>query len=265
MNTTLVKGLQVPNDLLTKEDFMIMCSLDIDIKKIDLTTGEFEGIAVLFNKPDMQDDMFAPGAFTKTLHEFEKAGRMPGMFFNHKDFETQVGEWIQLKETKKGLFVKGLLWVEGNRLGRKSNDVAEQIRNSFLSKGPKGLSIGGMIDRSDPNAVDFVEMGKKNFKKIIRIIKTTILREISPVSFPASLDSRITLAKSEDLTIRQAEQALLDIGFSSKDCKTILSKGYSAIERDADSVTKRDASEAFETGVVIAKLKHINNMFESKE
>ena len=257
------KTLVIPEDLLTKDDFMVTCGLEIDMEKAELSIGEFTGIASAFGNEDSGGDVIEQGAFAKSLAEFAKLGTMPGMFFNHDKFEVQVGEWLSLVETSRGLVVRGLLWVEGNIHGRKPNAVSEQIRNMFLSKGPKGLSIGGQIDRSDPNNVQFKEIGPKGAKRLIRILKAIILREISPVSFPANDKARVTMVKSEDLTIRQAEQALLDMGFSLKDCKTILSKGYSAIERDADNVTTRDASEAFETGRIIAKLKHINNTLES--
>ena len=242
---------------INKRDFNIECAFEINKAESNLVKGEFTGVAAAFGNEDFGGDVIAQGAFTKQLLEFAQTDSMPGMFFNHKTLDLQVGEWIDLKQTNAGLIGKGILWVEDNPLGRKPSQEAEMIRNSFLSKGPKGLSIGGSIDRTDPDSVQFKEVGPKSAKRIIRILKELRLREISPVSFPMNDKARIKMVKSEDITIRQVEKALMELGYSLQDSKIILSKGFNElkIQRDVGSTAdERDAVKALDEGMIAGKL-----------
>ena len=148
-------------DEITKSDYSLEVAFEIDKANSNLAKGEFTGLAAAFGNEDFGGDIIQQGAFTKQLLEFAQTDSMPGMFFNHKTFDLQVGEWTDLRETKAGLMAKGVLWVEDNPLGRAPSQEAEMIRNSFLSKGPKGLSIGGSIDRTNPDDVQFKEVGPK--------------------------------------------------------------------------------------------------------
>lgn len=247
-------------ELIKRKDFSMECTFQIDKAASNLKKGEFTGLAAAFGNEDFGGDIIAQGAFTKQLLEFAQQDTMPGMFFNHKTFDQQVGEWLDMKETKAGLVVRGQLWVEGSGLDRAVSQEAEMVRNGMLSKGPKGLSIGGSIDQSDPDNVQFKEVGPKAARRIVRILKALHLREISPVSFPMNEKAKIKTVKSCDITIRQAEQALKSLGYSSQDAKTILSKGFAELnKRDAEPTDERDAQEAINRGIMLEKLDQIIN------
>ena len=61
---------------------------------------------------------------------------------------------------------------------------------------------------------------------MFRHITGVDLLEISLVTFPANEQARIKDVKSEGITIRDAERALREAGFSRNDAKLILAKGY---------------------------------------
>ena len=253
------------DDILKNYEYNIEVGLQIDKAASNLAKGEFTGLAAAFNNEDFGGDIIKPGAFTKQLLEFREKDEMPGMFFNHKSFDVQIGEWLMLKETSAGLLVKGQLWVEDNPLERAVSQEAEMVRNSMFSKGPKGLSIGGSIDRTDPDNVQFKEVGPKAARRIVRILKELRLREISAVSFPMNDRARIKTVKSCDITIRQAEKALVELGYSPRESKTILSKGFNGLQKREASDDERDVLDALTKGQISGKLDLMIDKLGNKE
>jgi len=250
--------------LTTADVFKVQSVFQIDKAKSDLSKGQFVGVATSFGNEDFEGDVIDKNAFDESLAMFEKTDSMPGMFFNHFRLGLQVGEWLEMKKTNRELVMKGQLWVKGMELDREPSPEAEQIRNAFLSKGPKGLSIGGGIDLSKKDAIELKEVGRGEKRRLIRIIKRAVLDEVSPVSFPANGKARIKMVKSSDLTIRMAEDALMSSGFSAAEAKTILAKGFDGFKRDAESQSKRDARDPITKGQINHHLDHLSNIF-SKE
>lgn len=87
-----------------------------------------EGLASPFLETDTSGDRVRPGAFARSL----KSGLPVPMLWRHRHGAV-VGEWTAMRETGKGLSVRGLIRGEGPyvRLARKS-----------ISTGLNGLSIG---------------------------------------------------------------------------------------------------------------------------
>lgn len=91
---------------------------------------KIRGFASLFNSFDSDADMVMPGAFVKSLLEFQ-----PAMLWNH-DINVPVGRWDVVEERKDvaGEAPQGL-WVEGVIM---HPETIFKVRNRMV----RGLSIG---------------------------------------------------------------------------------------------------------------------------
>jgi len=112
--------------------------IPFDIKAdINSTSGTFEGYGSIFGNIDLGGDIVFPGAFTKTLQEWKLKNELPAMYGFH-DSSNPIGDWINMAEDEKGLYVQGELWVNGD----KRVEQAVVAHNLIKGTGPKGLSIG---------------------------------------------------------------------------------------------------------------------------
>ncbi|MEM9494849.1 MAG: HK97 family phage prohead protease [Pseudomonadota bacterium] len=94
-----------------------------------VTVATIEGYAAIFDKPDLEGDIVAPGAFAKSLAE----GAPVRMLYQHKA-ETPIGRWLEFREDKKGLFAVGEIVLNA----ASARDVYELIAGGAIN----GLSIG---------------------------------------------------------------------------------------------------------------------------
>lgn len=181
--------------------------------------GTVEGYGSVFGVKDSYDDVIANGAFSKSLSEHKSAGTMPAMLWQH-DSSEPIGIWTEMVEDSKGLKIKGKLALD---------TVRGKEAHALLKLGAlNGLSIG------------FVSKQWAYDKETdIRTLLEVDLWEVSLVTFPANGKSRITNVKAADVagvkTIRQAEKALRDAGFSDDAAKSFVSevKRIALDERDA--------------------------------
>ena len=81
-----------------------------------------EGYAALFGMADLSGDIVRAGAFARSL----KAGGVP-MLLQHRQ-GARAGRWTRIIEDGRGLFVRGLIEVEGAQ--------------AMVKAGLDGLSIG---------------------------------------------------------------------------------------------------------------------------
>lgn len=190
-------------------------------------TGEmvFSGYGAVFGNLDSYGDVIQKGAFRDTLREAKKSGDWPAMLMQHggwgmgADDLTPVGIWTGMEEDDTGLKVEGKLadtprGIEAYKLMKMSPRPAIT-----------GMSIGYF-------AKEFALGNKPDEPR--RTLKKVDLLEVSLVTFPANGKARVQSVKS-DLTIRIAEQALRDVGFSQREAKAILAEGFKAIpQRDAE-------------------------------
>ncbi|MEJ1934201.1 HK97 family phage prohead protease [Nostoc sp. NIES-2111] len=178
--------------------------------KADGDTGRFSGYASVFGGVDSYGDTIVKGAFELTLKKHGK----PKMFFGHNWGTLPIGKWTVAKEDDHGLYVEGELTLASS-MGR---DVYAALKHGTLD----GLSVGGFVTKGD---FDETETGR-----VIR--RWSVLKEISPVTFPADASATVDLAsvKGEDLTdaiaevetIRDLERLLRDAGGFSKGAATAL-------------------------------------------
>ena len=185
--------------------------------------GKVEGYGSVFGVRDNYDDVIAKGAFKQSLADHKAAGTMPAMLWQHNSSEP-IGVWSEMSEDDSGLRIVGQLALD---------TVRGKEAHSLLKMGAlTGLSIGF---RSVPGTSRYDEEG-------VRILTQIDLWEVSLVTFPANTKARVTSVKAADLaaltTIRQAEKALRDAGFSDDAAKALVAQ----VKRIA--LGERDAHEA---------------------
>lgn len=181
--------------------------------------GSVEGYGSVFGVRDNYDDVIASGAFAQTLKDHKSAGTMPAMLWQHDSCEP-IGVWTEMVEDGKGLKIKGKLALD---------TVRGKEAHALLKMGAlNGLSIGFVskqwaYDRDTE----------------VRTLTEIDLWEVSLVTFPANEKARITGVKAADAaaitTVRQAEKALRDAGFSDDAAKAFVAsvKRIALDERDA--------------------------------
>lgn len=197
--------------------------------------GTVEGYGSVFGVRDDYDDVIARGAYAPSLVAHKTAGTMPAMLWQH-DPSAPIGVWTEMVEDSKGLKIKGQLALD---------TVKGKEAHALLKMGAiNGLSIGFIAKKWDYDR-----------ETDVRTLTEVDLWEVSLVTFPANDKARITGVKASDVagvkTIRQAEQALRDAGFSADAAKALIAE----VKRIA--LDERDAHEA------AAALKAANRLLQS--
>ena len=136
--------------------------------------GLFTGYASLFGKRDQQGDIVLPGAFTGCLKQRGAEGVR--MLFQHNPSEP-VGTWIELRETPRGLYVRGRL----NRDVQRGRELIALLEGGGLD----GLSIGFRTLRARHDRISKA-----------RQLLDVDLWEISLVTFPMLEGARVSTVKS---------------------------------------------------------------------
>lgn len=195
--------------------------------------GVIEGYGSIFGNVDSYGDIVAHGAFKRTLADAESAGRLPAMLWQHNPNEP-IGVWTGMSEDDTGLRVKGQLAVDTQR-GR---EALALMRLGALS----GLSIGYVTKQFSFDR----ESG-------ITTLTDVDLWEVSPVTFPANTEARITGVKAVEAiqTIRDAEDSLREAGFSREAARAFIAR--------IKAVNQREADEA----EVVQSLKRLTNLITS--
>lgn len=188
-------------------------SMAFEIKTIN-EDGTIEGYGSVFNTVDSYGDIVKPGAFLDSLAEHKKAGTMPAMLWQH-DSDEPLGVWLEMREDAKGLFVKGQILTDTTC----GADAYKLLKAGAI----KGLSIGFIaVDRS--------------FEGDNRILTKCDLWEVSLVTFPANTKATVTSVKSMgELTVRSAEKALRDAGFSRSEATAFVSGIMKLGEKQRDA------------------------------
>jgi HK97 family phage prohead protease len=183
--------------------------------------GYFEGYASVFNYIDSDSDIVLKGAFQKSIQERPNVK----MLWQH-DMRQPIGKYTELSENDNGLFVKGEINLQTEK-GREAYALAKQ---GALDS----MSIGFMTKDYEMDS-----------QRKVRKIKQVDLYEISLVTFPANDKATLTGVKSafvekpkdvSEMTIREFEHALRDVGCSWKQAELIARSGFKAVSalRDED-------------------------------
>ncbi len=186
----------------------------------DGTLGVIEGYGSVFDVEDWYGHVVRKGAFTATLAQAKADGRAPAMLWQHRASEP-VGVWDELREDDRGLYVRGR--IADTTLGR---DAYTLLGLGALD----GLSIGYTATKW---AID----EKQDILELLEVD----LWEVSPVTFPANEQARISDVKHGVPTERELERALRATGCSRATAKQILAHGFRQAQRDADAWPPQDA------------------------
>lgn len=188
----------------------------------------FSGYGAVFGNMDAYGDVIAKGAFARTIADFKASGAWPAMLSQHGGWDmsaeslTPIGVWTEMREDGHGLYVEGRL--ADTPRGREMYALMKMEPRPAIN----GLSIGF-------RAVEWTSRSKPEEPR--RTLKRVDLVELSLVTFPANGKARVTGVKSDAdaPSIRDAEKALRDAGFSRVQAKAILADGFKAMPpRDAE-------------------------------
>jgi HK97 family phage prohead protease len=135
--------------------------------------GSFSGYASLFGETDLNRDVVQPGAFLKSIRRRGPSGIR--MLFQH-DPAAPIGVWEEVREDRRGLFVRGRLMPEV----AKAREVLALMRAGAID----GLSIGFRTVR-----------GRTDAKTGVRRLIEVDLWEISVVTFPMLPAARVSAVK----------------------------------------------------------------------
>ena len=217
-------------------------------RKAVTEAGAFEGYGSTFGNVDFGGDVVEKGAFLKSLNAWKSKDQLPLMPWYHNT-NHPIGDWLEMYEDEKGLFVKGKLWVEGS----KRIDSAVMAHNLITGTGPKGMSIGYVTNESE-----MVDMDGKRVRRLLDLD----LMELSIVPFGMNDQAVVTSAKNlfKDETgelkdIRAFEKILREAGLSRTEAKALLAKGFSGVCRDDDSEDLAKKAEA-ETKKALQEILH---------
>lgn len=199
----------------------------------------FSGYGAAFNNIDAYGDVIVPGAFAEFLSD-AKSGKQPwpSMLSQHgamgftSDDMTPVGVWQDLSEDGSGLRVTGQL--ADTQRGNEIDTLMRMLPRPAID----GLSIGYIAKKYEPRSKP--EDPRRKLTQIDLI-------EISPVTFPANRNARISSLKSlqEVQTITELEDLLRDAGgFSRSEAKGIIAKIRRSDLREADQHMQRISAAA---------------------
>lgn len=205
--------------------------LIIEGKAVGLATkgaeGVIEGYASLFGKMDEGGDVVMPGAYTKCLDRMKVEGRRVKMLWQH-DPSHPLGVWDEVREDKKGLWVKGRILAD-------------------VEKGREAIALLGA------GAIDGLSIGYRTVSasrgtKGERLLNEVELWEVSLVTFPMLTSARVAAkAAAEEFSSgnvaamkREVEDYLRDAGFSNAEAKA----GSSALAVKIGSM--REAGTGFD-------------------
>jgi HK97 family phage prohead protease len=197
---------------------MLHKSFGLDVKAVS-DEGVVEGYASVFGgAPDAYGDIIAPGAFSDTLATHKRSGTMPLMLWGHDASQPPIGNWDDMAQDGKGLWVQGSIDLE--------DAMGQRVHRALKRKAMKGLSIGY------DNAVR--ESDKK--RPGVHTITSLDLWEVSPVNFPAQVRAAVDAVKSYTSggnlpSLPEFEEFLREAGFSKSQATAVAGKGLAPLLR----------------------------------
>lgn len=196
---------------------MLHKEFGLEVKEV-ATDGTIEGYGSVFGgAPDSYGDIVHKGAFADSLADHRSKGTMPLMLWGHQASELPIGDWKEIAEDNRGLWLKGQIDLE--------DPVGARVHRALKRGSVKGLSIGYQALEREP---DPKKQGTYHLKKVD-------LWEVSPVNFPAQRRAKITRVKSlEDgrlPTLSEFEDFLREAGFSKSQATAIAGKGLAPLLR----------------------------------
>lgn len=156
-------------------DYHTHMGLEHKFARLEQTVQTEEGIAIegyasYFGEVDNGNDVVMQGAYARSLADLARKGRSVKMLWQH-DPSQPIGVWDEVREDKKGLYVKGRILTDVER-GR---EAAALIDAGAMD----GLSIGYRTVKATKN-----DKGQ-------RLLSELELWEVSLVTFPMLPSARV--------------------------------------------------------------------------
>jgi HK97 family phage prohead protease len=199
---------------------------DFNFEVIDLTDdGKFSGYGAAFNNVDYGKDSIQPFAFSKSLENWTKSGRIVPALWQHKTDEP-IGDFPNLLEDNFGLrFNDGNLWVA-------EAPYARIAQKGMKTKTITGMSIGYSVKRQELDR-------KSGITKLFELD----LMEISIVTHPMNTLARVTDVKSmQDIleagqipSLKEFEDFLREAGFSKTQASFVAGNGLRKLLLQSES------------------------------
>ena len=236
------------HDMETKR---LIFPLEVKVGDEHSSMGAFEGYASVWNSVDRGGDTVESGAFSKTISEWKSKGQMPQLLWYH-NMQDVIGEWLDMREDEKGLFVKGRLWIKDSE----RIESAVKAYNVIKSNSVRGLSIGYRVKEFELIEYD---------SGVIRKLKEIELMEVSIAPWAMEPSAMVTGVKSmidDDgklLSKREVERVLRDVGLSAREAKAFIAAGYDALNRDEEEKSKGvDRDDQLDLSDVLASLQELS-------
>lgn len=183
----------------------------LDVKLANDQAGTFSGYGAVFGNVDAYREIIRRGAFAEDLAEWKARGKWPKMLLQHggwgltSDDMLPVGQYTDMQEDKKGL------WVEG-RLLAMNTERGQYIYDGLKSGELDSLSIGFQVLDAENETID---------GETIRILTRIKLWEVSIVTFGANDKAKISGVKLwTPEVLRKLEARLRDGGLSQRTAVT---------------------------------------------
>lgn len=211
---------------------MLHRGFSLDLKEVG-KEGEVEGYASVFGgSPDLGGDVVAAGAFAESLVKHKQSGTFPLMLWGHDASQPPIGNWEDMAEDGKGLWVKGQLDID--------DSMGQRVHRALVRKSLRGMSIGYRTKQAETDPK----------KPGVRILKTVDLFEVSFVNMPmqprAGVDAVKSIISGGALpTLPQFEDLLREAGFSKSQATAIAGKGLAHLLR-SESGADQQASRFWE-------------------
>ncbi len=193
--------------------------------------GDFKGYIAIFNNKDLGRDIIIPGAAKKW--KTTPDGKLRMLFMHENQYPGGVAEYEQ---DEKGIKVWGSL----NMDARGTKEYYPSVKDGSFMNMSIGFNIlkGGIEFRGDDGD------GGAYYISAIEVWEGSIVP--FGMNEEAGLDYMKAAGNGPGMTKRQLERLLRDVGFTSKDSKTIIAAGYGDIGRDVQLAKHTDAGTASE-------------------
>lgn len=212
-------------------------SYTLDIKNLT-SAGQIEGLAAGYGNVDSHGEIFAPGAFSKSL---SSGDRHPVMLLHH-DQARPIGKWVSLRESAEGLHVTGQIAIDASD-GREAYSLLKAGALTGLSVGFQKMKVAPKGDT--PTGAE-------------ALITEARLWEISLVSIPSNPKTLISGVKSF-ATPRDLEDHLREIGLSGRRAKAAAAAAFRATDAPDEPVLSTLAAQKL--AAALSHLDLINRSF----
>lgn len=170
-------------------------SFRAEIKAFDQATGIVEAVVSVFNNIDFGGDRVLPGAFAKTLQEWEAKGDPIPVIWSHEwdDPTSHIGIVVESAERPDGLWTKMQLDVEANP---KAAYVARLLKQRRVTQFSFGYYVRDFKTVTDPDGTT------------VREIKDIDLFEVGPTLLGMNPDTQLLEAASRTIHDLKAGRVL---------------------------------------------------------